>query len=64
MGMSSLWISLSRYVVVIIPAAFLLSRVCGADGVFYAFPVTEVVTAVLAFAIYHKKYKVSKSGAF
>ena len=58
MGMASLWISLLRYVVVIIPAAFFLSRVWRADGVFYAFPVTEVVTAVLAFVIYRKKYKV------
>ena len=58
MGMASLMISLSRYVVVIIPAAFLLSRVWGADGVFYAFPVTELVTAVFAFVIYRKSYKV------
>ena len=58
MGMASLMISLSRYVVVIIPAAFLLSRVWGADGVFYAFPVTELATAVFAFAIFRKSYKV------
>lgn len=58
MGMASLMISLSRYVVVIIPTAFLLSRVWGADGVFYAFPVTELATAVFAFVIYRKSYKV------
>ena len=36
-GVQSLIISLSRYIVVIIPAAFLLSRVLGAAGVWHAF---------------------------
>ena len=53
-GMESLWISLSRYVVVIIPGAFLLSRIMGANGVFAAFPVAEIVTAVLAYGIYKR----------
>lgn len=53
-GMESLWISLSRYVVVIIPGAFLLSRIMGANGVFTAFPVAEIVTAVLAYGIYKR----------
>ena len=51
-GMASLLISLSRYAVVMIPAAFLLSRVLGANGVFWAFPVTETISAVAAYAIY------------
>lgn len=36
-GKLSLYISLARYVVVIIPAAFLFSRFAGANGVWYAF---------------------------
>lgn len=55
-GMASLLISLSRYVVVIIPAAYLLSRMLGAEGVFFAFPVAETVTAVIAFWIYRMKF--------
>ena len=47
-GMASLLISLSRYAVVMIPVAFLLSRVMGAEGVFFAFPITETLTAVAA----------------
>lgn len=43
-GMASLMISLIRYVVVIIPAAFIVSRVVGANGVFIAFPITEVIS--------------------
>ena len=53
-GVESLVISLCRYVVIIIPAAFLLSRIRGAEGVFFAFPVAEAATAVIAFAIYKR----------
>ena len=53
-GTSSLYIALSRYVVVMIPAAFVLSRFWGADGVWAAFVLTEVVSALFAFVIYRK----------
>ncbi len=53
-GTSSLYISLLRYIVVIIPAAYLLSRVLGADGVWYAFPLTEAVTAGFSYWIYKR----------
>ncbi len=53
-GMESLMISLLRYAVIIIPAAYLLSRLKGAEGVFFAFPVTELATAVVAFWIYRR----------
>ena len=58
-GMPSLVVSLLRYVVVIIPAAFALSRMSGvgATGVFVAFPVTEIVTCVASYFIYRKYYK-------
>lgn len=51
-GTSSLYISLSRYVVVMIPAAFILSRFLGANGVWAAFAVTEFITAVYAYCVY------------
>lgn len=53
-GTPSLYISLLRYAVVIIPAAFLFSRLMGAKGVWFAFCFTEFVTAGLAFVIYRK----------
>lgn len=53
-GMDSLIISLLRYAVAIIPVAFLLSRVMGVDGVFWAFPVTEVLAAVVSFLLYQR----------
>ena len=53
-GTPSLLISLCRYVVVILPAAFWLSRLFGAVGVWHAFWVTEVIAAVISLIIYHK----------
>lgn len=53
-GMPSLLISLLRYIVIIIPVAFGMSRVIGAVGVWWAFPVAEVVTAVFAYSIYRR----------
>ena len=56
-GTSSLCISLSRYVVVMIPAAFGLSRFMGANGVWTAFAVTEFITAVYAYCVYRNCVK-------
>ena len=58
-GMPSLVVSLLRYIVIIIPVAFALSRISGvgATGVFVAFPVTEIVTCVASYFIYRKYYK-------
>ena len=53
-GTPSLLISLCRYVVVIIPAAFLLSRFFGAVGVWNAFWITEAITAIISICIYYK----------
>lgn len=52
MGMPSLVISLCRYLVIMIPAAFLLSRLLGAEGVWHAFWITELFSAGIAFATY------------
>lgn len=56
-GVPSLIISLCRYIVIIIPAAFLLSRIFDADGVWNAFWVTELITAVISLAIYRKSVR-------
>lgn len=55
MGFPSFVISLLRYIVIIIPTAFVLSHFLGAVGVWYAFGITEFITAVVAYFIY-KKY--------
>ena len=54
MGTPSLIISLLRYVILIIPAAFVLSRFLGAAGVWHAFWITEWITAAASWYIYRK----------
>ena len=53
-GAASLVISLCRYVIFIMPLAWLLCRQLGPTGVWHAFWVTEVLSAVIAFAVYRK----------
>ena len=53
-GMPSLIISLCRYILIIIPAAFFLSRFFGPAGVWNAFWITEAVTALVSLLVYRK----------
>ena len=57
-GTPSLVISLCRYLVIIVPLAFLLSRVLGAAGVWHAFWITELFTAGIALAVYRKAMQI------
>lgn len=61
-GTPSLVISLLRYVIVIIPAAFIFSHLFGAVGVWHAFWFAELITAVCAGLIYRKLRKDTLSG--
>lgn len=54
MGAPSLLISLLRYIIIIIPCAFLLSRVIGVTGVWHAFWISELITSVTAYFIYKR----------
>ena len=53
-GIQSFMISFLRYVAVILPAAFLLSRLFGAGSIWNAFWIAEFVTAAAAWALYRK----------
>ena len=53
-GSQSLLVSLARYLIIIVPVAFLLSRIFGAKGVWMAFAVAEFITAGFAYAVYRK----------
>lgn len=55
MGGPSLLISLFRYVIIIIPAAIILSHSLGAVGVWHAFWLSEVLTGLIAYGIYQKR---------
>lgn len=51
-GVRSLVISLMRYLLIMLPAAFILSRSFGPSGVWSAFWITEFITAVVAHRLY------------
>ena len=53
-GGPSLVISLCRYVIVMIPAAFLLSRFWGPTGVWCAFGITEAAAACVSYVTYRR----------
>ena len=44
----------------IIPAAFVLSKTVGVHGVWHAFWIAEIITAVIAFILYYQL--IGKSG--
>lgn len=56
-GVPSLIISMCRYVLIIIPTAFIMSKITGATGVWHAFWITEAVTAVISYIVYRKSVK-------
>lgn len=56
-GFSSLVMSLMRYVIIIIPTAYILSSIIGVLGVWHAFWVTEILSAVISYLIYYKNIK-------
>ena len=59
MGVQSLIISLCRYVVIIMPLAWLFCHFIGADGIWNAFWVTEFITAGISLVVYHKSVKMA-----
>ena len=54
-GMLSLWVSLIRQLIVLLPTAFVLSKVIGLDGVWLAFPVAEVVSLTVSLIFIRRK---------
>lgn len=51
-GGASLCVSLLRYAVIILPAAFILSKISGAAGVWHAFWITEIITAAFSAGMF------------
>ena len=54
-GKESLVISVLRYIAVILPLTFILSKILGAAGVWHAFWITEVVVAGISYVICKKE---------
>ena len=60
LGKESLVISLIRYIVLIIPLSYLLSKIFGAKGVWHGFWITEIIAAFVSFYINFKEFKYAK----
>ena len=60
-SMLSLWVSIGRQLVVLVPSAYLLSLTNNVNMVWWAFPIAEVVSLILTIiflkVIYNKKIK-------
>lgn len=56
-GGPSLVISLCRYVIFMMPLAWILCRALGPTGVWHAFWITEVLSASIAFVVYRRAVK-------
>ena len=59
-GTPSLIISVCRYILIIIPAAFLLSRIFGPAGVWNAFWIAEALSAAVAFVVYRRSVSMKR----
>ena len=57
LGINSPIISLLRQIVILPPAAFMLSKVRLLDAVWYAFVIAEVVSLIASILIYRSVYK-------
>ena len=56
-GMMSLYMSVVRQLVVLLPVAFIMSKIGGLSYVWFAFPISEVTSLVLATVFLSKVYK-------
>ncbi|MDO4294939.1 MAG: MATE family efflux transporter [bacterium] len=56
-GMLSLWVSVLRQLVVLLPLAFILAKINGLHTVWYAFPVAEVISLIVSTIFLRHVYK-------
>ncbi len=56
-GVYSLYVSVLRQIVVIVPAAWIFSRIWGVMGVWYAFPCAELMSLAATIVMYLRLYR-------
>lgn len=56
MGFNSLLVSLLRQIILLLPAAYLLSKI-GLESVWYAFPIAEGVSLIASIVLFRRVYK-------
>ena len=56
-GMPSLIISLLRQLVIILPLSYILSSFIGANGIWFAFPISEAIASIVAIILMKRALK-------
>ena len=56
-GVDSMIVSFSRQIIVLLPAAYLLSKFFGLNAIWWAFPIAEIVSLTLCALFLAKSYK-------
>ena len=56
-GMASLIVSVCRQLGILLPAAWVLGRLFGLNAIWYAFPVAEVGSVIISFALFYRIYQ-------
>ena len=56
-GMLSLWVSVFRQLVVLLPVAFIFSKLFGLHSVWYAFPIAEIFSVLFSTCFLRHVYK-------
>ncbi len=57
MGVYSMIVSIARQLVVLVPVAYVLSKIGGLDAIWYSFPIAEVVSLTLCSIFLKKSFK-------
>lgn len=55
-AMLSLWVSVARQLVVLLPAAYFLARIGGVDAVWWCYPIAEIASLTLSLIFINKIY--------
>lgn len=55
-GVYSLWVSVARQLIAILPIAYFFAVTLGLDAVWWAFPLAEIVSVVLSSILFHRIY--------
>lgn len=56
-AMLSLWVSVARQLVVLLPAAYFLAKLGGVNAVWWCYPIAEIASFTLSFIFIRKMYR-------
>ena len=57
-GLLSLYVSVGRQLVILLPAAYLLAQFNTPDAVWWAFPIAEIAALLLSAVFLHHLYQI------